>query len=180
MNITCKCREMTDGRNVILTVQNRLIKVRNAPSLRNVEVQGFCKLRRCFFRDRISPCSERNQKLVIFIKRKIPMHHSGKTDSAEFLDRNAILVFYILLEISVTLGKSVPDRLFRIGPDPVKKLVLPFLASRSDRITLFIDQNSLDTSRTEFDSQNAFSLFNQILRIHLFHLTTFYQGICPS
>ena len=46
--------------------------------------------------------------------------------------------------------------------------------------SLLIDQNGLDTGRTEFDAQNAFSLFNQILRIHLFHLTTFYQGICPS
>ena len=60
MNITRKRRKECNTSHMLLAVQNRLIEMCDAPSLRNMVVKQTCKFFACVLRDRVSPCTERH------------------------------------------------------------------------------------------------------------------------
>ena len=56
---------------MLLTVKDRLIQVCDAPSLRDIVMEKLCQLLRGFSCDVVSPGTERDHQLSLFIKRHI-------------------------------------------------------------------------------------------------------------
>ena len=60
----------------------------------------------------------------------------------------------------VTILQSIPDGLNAICPKSVNQLVLPGVTSLSDGLVFLVNQNSLDSSGTEFYTKNGLACFD--------------------
>ena len=114
---------------MLFLIQDCLIKMRNTPSLRNIILKQLHQFLRSLSCDIVSPGTERNQKLAVFIKRHVSVHHGADTKRAHAGKLFAILFFYILGKSPVAALKSCMNILQMIGPDSVFQTVLPVIAS---------------------------------------------------
>ena len=129
---------------MFLPVQESLIKVGNAPTLRNVELQLFredIRRRTCHI---VPPCTERCKLLPLPVKRKITVHHRADPDRADLRERHMIARLYTCGKLRVTGLHARPDRIKGVRPDPVLQLVLPRIAAGGDRLKVRIDEDCLD------------------------------------
>ena len=83
MNITGKGSEVFDAGNVLLIVENALVKVRDAPAQGNVVVKELRELGSSLTGVGVTPCAEGNENLLLFIKGHVTVHHSTETDSGQ-------------------------------------------------------------------------------------------------
>lgn len=75
VDVARESREMVDLRDMLFAVQNRLVKMSDAPSLRNRKIEQIREFLRSLSRNRVSPCAERNQKPPLSVERQIAVHH---------------------------------------------------------------------------------------------------------
>ncbi len=166
VDISCQSGDEGNVLHMLFLVQDRLIQVRNAPSLRNIVVE-FRRQSGCgFLRDGISPCPEGNEEIIILIKGKIAMHHGGKSDGTDLCDLRIILLFHIPYQILITLAKTLPHIRKVIGPDSVYQLVFPFIASGCQRRPCLVNQHCLDPGRAKLNTKNCLPLHNYLFCFH--------------
>ena len=139
--------------------------MRNTPSLWNMILEQFRKLFRCLFRNRISPCPERDQKLSIFVKCHITMHHSTKSNCSKLCNLYPVLILYILHHTTITVLYASPDIFQSIGPYSIVISIFPVMTSRCHRFIFFINQDSLDPCGSKFNPKNRFSFFDHLFCI---------------
>ena len=118
------CKECNFG-NMLFLVQNCLIEMSYAPSLRNMISKEFCKFLRSLLCYCVSPGSKRNKKLSVLIKCHISMHHCRKSHGSDLLKFLSVFALNICGKIFVTVPKSFPDIVKSISPDSVFQSVLP-------------------------------------------------------
>ena len=75
VNIAGKRSNVRDAGYVFLIVKDCLVKMSDAPSLRDVEVKEACQIRCGLSRHRILPCTEWHKEIPFRIKCQIPVHH---------------------------------------------------------------------------------------------------------
>jgi len=138
-----------------LTIENRLIEVRDAPTKRNVKVEEFRKLLCCLSRIGVAPSTERNEDLVVCTKRHIPVHHGADANGGETGDLYTILFFDVFAQGGIAVLKTFPDGLDAIGPQTIDELVLPGVTALCDGLVVFVNQHSLDTCGSEFNAQHG-------------------------
>ena len=88
---------------MLFIVEDCLIQMRNAPSLRNIKIKTLSEFFCCLTRDGISPSPERHKKLTVFVKRHISVHHSRKAQGLKASYGDAVFIFYILQKITVAV-----------------------------------------------------------------------------
>ena len=72
---------MGDLGDMFFPVQHRLIQVRDAPALRDVEAEQGCQFRSRRAGDGVLPSAERRQKVPVFVEGQIAVHHGGDAHS---------------------------------------------------------------------------------------------------
>ena len=156
MQIARERREIVDPAHMLLTVQDRLVEVGDAPALWDVEIEERRQLFGGLAGDRVAPGAERGELIALAVKGKIAVHHRGNADRADCRKLEIIL----LLHVAAQRGKAVLHAdahvLQRIGPDPVDQAVFPLPVAGSDGNMLLVDQNSLDTGRAQLKPEYGF------------------------
>ena len=148
---------------MLFPVQDRLIKMGNAPPLRNMIVEHFRQFFGCLSGNGVTPCAEGYEKLSLFIERHITVHHRTETNRADFLQFRIVLFFHILCKTFVAILQPGPDIIQAIGPDAVLQPVLPVMGTGCDRRIILAHQNRFDPGRTEFNTEHCTAFFNLFL-----------------
>ena len=141
---------------MLLSVQDCLIQVGNAPSLRNIIVKQFHQLLTGFCSDIISPCTECYKKLALFIKRHITMHHGTDTQCTYRFQFYIIFRFYILRHILIAVLDTCPDIFQAVCPDSVFVTVFPLMSAGCDRLIFIIHKYCLDSGGSELNTKCCF------------------------
>ena len=129
---------------MFLPVQECLIEVGNAPTLRDVELQLFREDVRRRARHIVPPCTELCKLLPLPVKRKITVHHRADSDRANLRERHMIARLYTCGKLCVTGLHSRPDLGKRVRPDPVLQLVFPRIAAGSNCLKVRVNEDCLD------------------------------------
>ena len=106
VDISGQSSDISDVFHMLFFVQDRLIKVSDGPSLRNIEVEQFAQFLCRFLCNGVSPGSEFTQLPVIFVKGQIAVHHSGNADRPGGRQHCIILLQYILFELRKAVLKA--------------------------------------------------------------------------
>ena len=145
VHIACERRDKVDLLCMFLPVQECLIEVGNAPTLRDVELQLFREDVRRRARHIVPPCTELCKLLPLPVKRKITVHHRADSDRANLRERHMIARLYTCGKLCVTGLHSRPDLGKRVRPDPVLQLVFPRIAAGGNRLKVRVDEDCLDS-----------------------------------
>ena len=129
---------------MLFSVQNCLIQMRNAPTLRNIVVEQLRQLLRSFPCNRIAPGTKRNKQLILIIKRKIAMHHCADADCGKAMNFRIVFLLHILKKIRIASLQSLPDILQRIGPNSIFQPVFPFPCTLGNRNVVCCNEFRLD------------------------------------
>ena len=100
---SCQGVDVRNILDVLLAVEHRLVEVRNAPALRNVESEKFRKFGSRRLGDGISPCAERNQQVVVLIERHVAVHHAGYSHCAVARGNHAVFALDVLRKACVAV-----------------------------------------------------------------------------
>ena len=103
--------------------------------------------------------------MILFIKRHIAVHHTGKADRRKIVYRHAVLFLHIFHKALIAVLHPRPYRIQRISPDAVHKPVLPVMAAGCDGLVLFIHQHRFDPCGAKLNPQYRLSAFNQFFCI---------------
>ena len=141
---------------MLFFIQNCLVEMGNTPSLRNIVIEKLCKSIARLFCNIVSPCTEGNKKLSLFIKRHISMHHGADSHSPYRSKFYIIFFLYIFYKRLIAIPDSAPDVFQTVSPDTVFISVFPLMSSRCYRFIFFIYKNSLDSCRTKFNTKCCF------------------------
>ena len=160
MHIGFQSGDIIDIFYMLLTVKDCLIQVCDAPSLRDIVMEKLCQLLRGFSCDVVSPGTERNHQLSLFIKRHIAMHHGTDTKRTYACKLHSIFFLNIFFHILVTALETFPDLLQAVCPDTIHILVLPFIGSGCDGLVLIVHQNCLDPCGTKLNTKSRAILKN--------------------
>ena len=153
VQVTRECGEEIDLRRVRFTVQNRLIQVRHAPALRDVEGEQLAQRRRGLLRRGVAPGAEAGKLVALGVKRQIAVHHGREAERAD--RRHCLAIFF--LDLRRHLGVSVlytrPSVVEMIGPVAVLKPVFPVVRAAGQYRVIGTDQNSLDACGAQLDAE---------------------------
>ena len=86
---------------VALIVQDRLVKMAEAPALRHVEGEQIRKRVGRLAGNGVAPGAERNQEIHAGIEGEIAMHHGTDAKSADFIQCDMIFILYVFLQIGI-------------------------------------------------------------------------------
>ena len=146
---------------MVKPVQNGFVILGNRPTHGDVEAEqlrqrgsGSCGVR-------VSPCAEWREQTVVFVKRKIAVHHARNTDGIHGRQRFSVIadqVAVAFLQAALRFFKGV-------RPEAVHKLVFPFVRTLCEHVCLLVDQNGFDSRRSEFNAKN---FFHKIIKPSLF------------
>ena len=128
---------------MLLLIQYRLIKVGYAPALRYVIVKLGSKLSGRLLGYGISPGTEGNKELSVFVKSEISVHHCRKTDGRKARKLYSVLIINIFFKICIAIPETVPYIVHGIGPDTVLISVFPAVSARSDGLPFLVNQHRL-------------------------------------
>ena len=109
VNISSQCCKVGNILHMLFAIQNTLVQMCDAPSHRNVILEQFCQFFGSLSCICVTPCAKRYEKLVIFVKRHISMHHGTKSHCPNLLDSNAIFCLHILQHLAVAILQTCPD-----------------------------------------------------------------------
>ena len=157
---------------MLFPVQDRLVKMGDAPSLGDVVLEQLGELFGSFSRDIVSPGAERHQEIVILVKCHISVHHPADSQRFQAGQCDAVALFYVLCQIAVASLKPFPDLIQGIGPDAVHIAVLPIIAPGSQGLVVLPDQDCLDPGRTKLDAEGCLALFHQTFCCVFFHVAS--------
>ena len=167
MHITCQGGQELDVPYMLLVVEDTLIEMRNTPTQGDIIVEEFRELGSCLSRIGISPGTERNKYLVLFVESHIAMHHGREANSCQRLNLTVVLLEDILAQIGIAILKTIPDGLHRVCPKSVDELVLPLMRTLSYWFVILINEDSLNTCGTEFNSQDGLSGLDCLFSVHI-------------
>ena len=138
----------------------------NTPSLGNIILeysgQFLCRFR-C---NRIPPCTEGHQKLPVFVKCHIAMHHCTEANASNRFKDHPVLLFHIFSQLAVAVLQSFPDHIQAIRPNIIFILVFPLVAAGSDRGMVFPYQHCFDSGRAKFYAKRRPAVDNHLFSIH--------------
>ena len=166
MDVSCQRREERNVRHVSFPVQNRTVKVRDAPPLGDVEAEKLRELSGGPFRDRIPPSAERRELVCRSVKRQVSVHHGGNAQRAEFGERHAVLFLYVPRQFRITVPQALPHVVKAVGPHAVLQPVFPVVAAGGNWHMIFTDQHRFDAGGTQFDTEDgsaALDLFSDFV-----------------
>ena len=156
MDISGKGRQGVDVLNMLLPVEDRLIEVRDAPALRDIESEELCQLFGGRSGDRVAPGAEFRQLLSAFVKGQIAVHHGRDADGSHGRQFNAEFCLYVVFQ-SRKAGADTGVYVFHgIGPYSVDKPVLPLVIAGRDGDMALIDQHRFDACAPQFKTENGF------------------------
>ena len=163
--------EVPDPTDVVLTVQNRLEQVGDAPAVGDVVAERLAQLLGGLAGVGVPPRAERRQQRIVGVEREVAVHHGGHAERPHRGQLDAVAIAYVLSEGGVALLKAGPDRLQRVRPQTVHELVLPVVAADRDRrVVVGPDQHRLDPGRSQFDTEGRTGLGDRLdLRRHVAH-----------
>ena len=95
MHVACERVKISDALYMLLAVQYRLIIVRYAPAHRYIEVEQLAELICGCLGIGVSPGSEGNEELAIFVKCEITVHHRRDTDGRDLGEIFTVFLFVI-------------------------------------------------------------------------------------
>ena len=170
MDITGQRGQVTDVFDMRLLVQDRLIKMSNAPTLRYVELKEFSKFLCGFTGSGVAPCAEWDKLVPIFIKSHIPVHHGTEANGADGLKLHVKFFCDFVTQVAIAFLQTLPNSIQTVCPDAILVLVLPFMAAGRQRCMVFTDQHRLDACRAKLDAKGSLSIFNCFLDIVLLHV----------
>ena len=147
---------------MLLMIQDSLIQVGNAPSLRDIKAEHFCQFVRSLLCHGISPSAEGYQQFILFIEYHVAVHHGTESHGPQFCDDSTIFFFYILCHLGIAVLQSRPDILQGVCPDIMFQTVFPVVAAGRDGRVIFPNEHCFDTGGAEFDTQHCLSAFNHI------------------
>ena len=111
VNVACKGGNVSDSGDMLLTIQNCLIQVCDAPSLGDIESEQLRQFLRGRAGNGVLPGSEGGQQLPVPVEGQVAMHHGA--------DAHGLHVFRIL-NTGYGSPEPLPDRSQVIGPDSVR------------------------------------------------------------
>ena len=144
--------------------------MRDAPALRNVELEQLGEFLRRLPGDRVAPGAERDEQIGVLVDGHVAVHHAAKADGADGSQRHAVLRLHRVLQIAVAGLQAAPHILQAVGPDAVLVAVLPLVAAGGDGRVAGADQHRLDARRAELDAKGSLAGFNRVADIVLVHL----------
>ena len=125
----------------------------NTPSLRNIVLEKLRQLSACLSCNVISPGSEWNQKISLFIEWHITVHHGTDSHSANTCKLHTIFFLYVLHKLLIAVLNARPDILKAVSPYTVLITVLPLMSAGCDGCVISIYQNCLDPCGTKLNSK---------------------------
>ncbi len=165
MDITGEGGEISDIAHVLLAVEYRLVKVGNAPTERNVEIEEFGEFRRCLSRVGVAPRAERGEDFCLVVERHVAVHHCAHANGGEVFYLHAVLLLHVAPEVGVAVLHSAPYILNAVSPQSIHELVLPFVASLRYGGVAPVDEHRLNPRGTELDSEDGLALLYGFFRV---------------
>ena len=107
--IPLQCDQVINLRHMRLFLQNRLVQMGDAPSLRDMVLEQLRQLFRSLLRHGISPGTERHQDFSCLIESHIAVHHGGNANGADGRKRHTVACFYILRQLCKAVLNALPD-----------------------------------------------------------------------
>ena len=163
MDIAGKCCEGSNIFDMIFLVKNCLIQMRNAPALGNIKLEQLGQFRGSSTGDGVTPGPEGCQLIAVFIKYQVTMHHARNANACHLLKRLAELCLCICLQLRKADPHTFHCVFQPIGPDTVGQIILPTVRTRSDHLMVFINKDTFNTGRTQFNAQNACRKIHNLL-----------------
>ena len=178
MDIARQRRKEGQLAQMTLLIEKRLIKMRDAPPLGNVEAERLGQLGRCRAGHRIAPCAEGYQQFADPIKGQIAVHHCRDPDAAHRCKGLPVFCLHIGGQCGVGVLQAGMHGLQRVGPDAVLQLVFPSEVPLRHRGMAAVHQHRLDAGRAEFNTECALSeVEHGITPCQI--LSVLYAGILP-
>src|SRR5262245_47150179 len=100
---------MADILDMRFFVQDRLVEMRNAPTLGNVELEQIGEFLCRLCSDRVSPCTKRDEQISVRIESLIAVHHGAETDGANGLERGVVLLGNLVAELPIAFLQAGPN-----------------------------------------------------------------------
>ena len=155
VDIDAERHQPAELRDMLLAVQNRLIEVGNAPSLRNVVSEARTEDGRGLRGDGVAPRPEGRDLLEVTSQHEIAVHHAGNADGAHAPQRTPQLPLGVLAQRAVAGAHSRHHVLKMVDPYAVFHPVFPAVASGRKRRMIRPGQNGLDAGGAELNADRA-------------------------
>ena len=104
---------------MLFVVENGLVKMGYAPSLRDWVVEQLSQLLGCLACYVIAPCSEWRQEIAILVKNHVSVHHGAEPDGLGGAKNRSVLFLNIVGQFFVTVLYALPDVIQAVSPDAV-------------------------------------------------------------
>ena len=159
---------------MLFPVQDCLIKMRNAPPLRDIKLELLCQFISCRTCRDIPPGTECCQLVSFFIKWQISMHHGGDANRTRCGDFLTKLLPKIFFQFPVAGLKSGYDLFCRISPITIFKLVFPLITAGCYRKVIPVKHHCFDAGGTKFYTDHG------LFQIHFLLLYSFSRRLTAS
>ena len=145
VDVASKRRDMRDLADMVFSVQNRLIQVRDRPALRNIEAEFSAQRLGGLAGHGILPGAERCQQIPVLIKGQIAVHHAGDAHRGDLARQ--------LAEVADRRAQALLHVFHVVRPHAVFQTAFPgIVAAFYDRM-LLVKQHCFDPCRAEFDAE---------------------------
>ncbi len=152
--------ESSDERHifhVLLTVEDSLVEMRDAPTERDVILEQLGKDVCSLTGVGVAPCAECGEHVAILVERHVAVHHRADADSGKRGDLHAIFLLHVLAEVAVAVLNAKPDSFQTVGPEIVYQLIFPFVAPLGYGVVVLVDEDSLDAGRAKLYTEDGFT-----------------------
>ena len=160
------------ARQVAFAVQDRLIQVRDAPALGNVEVKQAGQRFGRIGGHGVAPGAEFAQLLAVLVEGEIAVHHRGDAQGGEVGQLHAVPALHIGLERGIGILNAGPDVVHVVGPHAVFQAVFPGVIAGGDGRVILADEHALDARGAELEAQHRAAGLND--RGDVVHIDSFF------
>src|SRR5215510_6359134 len=103
--------------------------MRDAPTLRNVELEQVGKFLCRWPGDGVSPRTKRDEQISVLIECQVAMHHGAEANGADRFERGVVFFRYLVAKIPIAHLQARPNNVEAVGPDAVFISVFPLIAT---------------------------------------------------
>jgi hypothetical protein len=169
MNVSRECGDVGDVFHMGLIVEDGLMKMGNAPSLRDGIAQDAGELLGCLRCDVVAPGAKGCEKPILVVKHQISVHHGAEAADHEGVQLDVVFLSDIGTEIGETGGDSAPHVIQGVCPHPVDLDILPAVSACGQRPIIGTHQHGFDPCGTELHAHDGMSGFDDGFRVVLTH-----------